>query len=56
MTVPQKPCIKKVVLFAIPVIEKEKELYAEIYYSSKGIVDSNHAFFQRSKEKQAEIF
>ena len=40
---------------AIPIIEEEKELYAEIYPSDKGIVDTNHALFQIPKEELAEI-
>lgn len=43
MIVPQKPCKKKVVLPAIPIIEEEEELYAEIHQPDKNTVDTNHA-------------
>ena len=48
--------LKKVVPSAILIMKEEKELYVEIYHFNKDIVDSNHAFFQITKEKPAEIF
>lgn len=41
--------------FAIQIIEEEKDLYAEIYPSNKGIVDFNYTLLQISKKKLAEI-
>ena len=55
MTVPRKSCEKKVMPFAIPIIEKEKELYTKIHRSDKGIIDINHALFQKPKEEPAEF-
>ena len=56
MTVFQKPHKKKVMSSAISIIEKEKKLYAEIYQSDKGIVNTNHTLFQTSKEELAKNF
>lgn len=47
---------KKIKLFLIPVIKKEKELCVEIHYSNKKIVSINHTFFQISKQKLIKIF
>lgn len=42
-------------LLAIPIIEKEKKLYIEIYYSDKNTIKTNHILIQRPKQKLAEI-
>lgn len=55
MTVSYKLRKKKVIPFAVLVIEKEKKLYAEIYYPKQNIVDINHARLQKSQQKLAEI-
>ena len=55
MTVPQKPCKKKVVPFDIPIIDEKEKLYAKIHQSDEDIVDINHALFQILKEELAEI-
>ncbi len=56
MTGFRKLCKKKVVLPTVPVIEKEKELYAEIYHPNEEIVNTNHALLQTPKQELAEIF
>ena len=56
ITVFQKPRKKKVVPSAIPIVEKEEELYGEIHHSNKGIADFNHLLFQILKKELVEIF
>ena len=45
MTVPRKPCKKKVVPSTVLIIEEKKELYAKVYHSNQDTVDTNHALF-----------
>lgn len=39
----------------IPIIEKEKKLYAIIYHPNKDTIDNNHALLQMPKYELAEI-
>lgn len=55
MTVPRKPYKKKNVTSCVPIIEK-KEYYADIQYSNKNVIDTNHTILQIPKEELAEIF
>lgn len=56
MTVPRKPCKKKVVPSAVRIGKEEKEFYADIYHSNKSIIDSNYILFQTLKKELVEIF
>ena len=49
MTVPQKPCKKKVLPPFVPIIEKEEEFFIEIDHLNKKTVETNHALFQTPK-------
>lgn len=43
MTVPWKPCKKKIILLAILIIDEEKELYIEIHHFNKNTVETNYS-------------
>lgn len=40
---------------AIPIIEEEEELYAEMHYPNKDIININHALLHMPKLELAEI-
>lgn len=59
-TVFQKSHKKKFVFLIVPptilIIEEEKRLYVEIYYSDKDTIITNHALFQILKQALADTF
>lgn len=59
MTVSQKLYKKKVVSLTVPlinrIIQKEKELYIEFFYSEKNIIDINYIYLEIPNQEWAKI-
>lgn len=49
ITVPWKPCKKKVISPTIPVVDNKNELYAEADYSNQNLINTNYTLFKTLK-------